>query len=334
LEAIIMSAPRAGGFIGRTREERLTYEAAQAARLQEQRERETMAHVTGIATAAQLRTEMTAIKDELVEFIRAVIRETEEAVKLIVSREDERDQLLHELKTIAFYVDRDGDLCIVRAGVKEKVGHVMGPQGVPGPAGSDSTVAGPPGPQGVRGDPGDRGSLPTVRKWEPNTVYYLNDVVTHGGSTYQALADNEREPGSAEAWTCWTCLAAAGTNARQLNFRGAYKPDEVYDAYDVAVVGGSSFVARHNRAGVCPGSDWVLVSGVGKRGLAGARGQRGERGERGADGAPAPNPLITGWRVVREQYAVVPLGPDGEVIGAPLYLREMFEQFVAEKGTA
>jgi hypothetical protein len=284
---------------------------------------------------ATIKTETDALREKLTSDIMCVIDNTCKAVDMIVGREEERERDIRDLQQIAFYVDTNGDLNIVKSGVKEKIGHVIGPKGDPGPAGADSTVAGPPGIQGERGIQGPPGTLPAVRKWGPNTVYYMNDVVTHGGSTYQCVADNEqREPGSDEAWTCWTCLAAAGTHAKQLNFRGAYKSDDIYDAYDVAVVGGSSFVARRNRAGICPGEDWVLMSGVGRKGLAGQRGPRGEQGDRGADGAPAPNPMITGWRIVRDQYAVVPLGPDGEVIGAPLYLRELFEQFVSEKGAA
>ena len=42
-----------------------------------------------------------------------------------------------------------------------------------------------------------------------------------------------------------------------------------------------------------------------------------------------PAPTITGWRVDRPAYAVVPLLSDGSE-GAPLELRGLFEQFYNE----
>jgi hypothetical protein len=104
--------------------------------------------------------------------------------------------------------------------------------------------------------------------------------------------------------------------------------------HDVAVTGGSSFVALCADPGNCPGDGWALLAGVGKRGVSGqdgAKGERGETGPAGRDGAPgALAPIIVEWRLVEGTYTVIPILAD-QSAGAPLDLRPLFERFNAEQ---
>jgi hypothetical protein len=117
---------------------------------------------------------------------------------------------------------------------------------------------------------------------------------------------------------------------RVLNPRGLYDSSARYEQMDLAVVGGSSFVAIRNDPGPLPGDGWKLVAGVGKRGprgYQGKEGERGQQGERGAIGSPAP--AIATWRVDRQRYTLRAVYSDG-TLSAEMNLRPLFEQFVEE----
>jgi hypothetical protein len=89
-------------------------------------------------------------------------------------------------------------------------------------------IHGPRGPAGERGPAGPQGEpgvLPIVTAWQPDRVAYAGDVVTHKGSTWQALEDTGREPDGSGPWLC---LAASGRDAPLLNFRGAHRVGEAY----------------------------------------------------------------------------------------------------------
>jgi hypothetical protein len=208
---------------------------------------------------------------------------------------------------------------------------VAGPKGDPGEAGPrGEAIHGPPGPRGERGEIGPPGVFPIATAWQPDRVAYAGDVVAHQGACWQCLEDTGRAPGDGP----WVCLAVAGRDAPALRFRGAHRADEVYLANDVAVTGGSSFVAVRTDPGDCPGPGWALLAGTGKRGtrgIPGARGERGEAGPAGRDGVPgAPAPAIAAWEIDRENYAIVPLMSDGST-GPPIALRSLFEQFNSER---
>jgi hypothetical protein len=144
--------------------------------------------------------------------------------------------------------------------------------------------------------------MPIAKAWRENAVHYAGDIVVCDGATWQARTDTGTAPGSPD----WTCLACSGVDARPLHFCGAYKAGVIYEMQDVCVVGGSSFVATRDNPGDCPGANWVLLAGVGKRGVAGPRGERGERGSPGERGrADADAPIITSWH--REGYIVIPM---------------------------
>src|SRR5262245_2081073 len=49
-------------------------------------------------------------------------------------------------------------------------------------------IAGPPGP------PGPAGLFIVAKAWQPDTVFYRSDVVTHIGATWQAVRDTGQQP--------------------------------------------------------------------------------------------------------------------------------------------
>lgn len=137
-------------------------------------------------------------------------------------------------------------------------------------------------PPPEKGDPGPPGKLPIVRTWRDG-VHYESVVVTHKGGTYQAVRDTGREPPHED----WICLAEPGENGkdgRSLNVRSTYSETETYRALDVVALDGSSFVARHDDPGPCPGDGWQLMSLRGKAGKPGV----GTKGDKGDKGDPGP----------------------------------------------
>jgi hypothetical protein len=177
-----------------------------------------------------------------------------------------------------------------------------------------------PGPEGPRGKDGEPGKLEAVRAWREG-LHEEREVVTRDGRTFQALRDTSQEPPHDD----WICIAERGRDGQGLRVRGTYEPGADYRAGDIVMRNSSSFVALvDNPPGDCPGEGWQLWAGAGKRGKDGLPGTRGERGLPGEPGA-----VQVGWRVDPRAYAAVPVMSDGSE-GAPLVLRDLFEQFHAE----
>src|SRR5262249_47511449 len=168
-----------------------------------------------------------------------------------------------------------------------------------------------------------RAEFPSVKAWEPDVVFHENDVVTFAGSTYQALRDTARVPTTQD----WRCLAAGGSDGRGFVVRGTYDSNAEYRCLDVAMVGGSSFVALKNAPGPCPGDDWQLLASRGSRGHRGDSGARGIMGLRGERGQAALT--IREWEIDRTRYVATPVMSDGSR-GPSLELRALFEQFCLE----
>jgi hypothetical protein len=106
--------------------------------------------------------------------------------------------------------------------------------------------------------------------------------------------------------------------------RGTFAEGETYAALDIVALGGSSFIARHDAPGACPGSGWQLIASAGKPGKPGPKGDDGAPGARGERGSTGPT--IVGWRIDREAYTAQPVMSDNSK--APLLeLRALFEQF-------
>ena len=184
------------------------------------------------------------------------------------------------------------------------------------------TVATLPALRGPAGPVGPAGKLPIAKEWTRETVYYEGSVVTYDGATYQALHDTG-EPPDNEAH--WICLAASGRDAKSFRHRGTFKDDAEF----IVALNGGSFLALHDKPGVCPGSGWQLLCAQGKRGATGEPGPRGATGIAGPSGADAV--AIVGWNIDRAAYTVVPIMSDGSS-GPPLNLRGLFEQFQDEVG--
>jgi hypothetical protein len=197
-----------------------------------------------------------------------------------------------------------------------------GEMGTAGERGAD----GAPGERGMDGAPGERGpegppgKLPVIRAWAEG-VHYEGDVVAYRGGTYQALHDTGKSP---DAESDWLCIATPGRNGRSPDIRGTYNAEEEYRHLDIVALNGGSFVALKNDPGQCPGDGWQLLASAGKRGKDGVPGIRGERGLPGEPGASQ-----VGWKVDARAYAITPVMSDGSE-GAPLVLRDLFEQFLTE----
>lgn len=215
------------------------------------------------------------------------------------------------------------------AGVDGKPGE-KGDSGIPGPTGPRGEIgqAGPIGPQGERGAEGKVGKLPKVKAWRPDVVHYQGEVVTHLGGLWQVAQDTGQVPPHAD----FICLAMSGRDGRSPEVRGTWRADGEYDQLDIVALNGSSFIARTNNPGPCPGEGWQLLvtrGGRGKDGEQGLRGEQGPRGERGDKGEAAPR--LTSWRIDRQGYRAIAKMSDGSEHA--LELRELFEQFHNEIAT-
>jgi Collagen triple helix repeat (20 copies) len=234
-----------------------------------------------------------------------------------------------------------------------------GPRGEPGPAGErgEQGPQGPVGPSGERGAPGDAGApglagprgetgevgprgerglegppgkLPIVKAYEPGQVAYQGDVVVHQGSSWQATKDTAQAPPHHD-WIGLAFRGIDGTHGSSPEPRGLWKAEGDYHRLDIVTLNGSSFLARKDAPGACPGPDWQLLVSQGKRGeagesITGPRGERGEKGERGLEGEPAPR--LLSWQVDRTNYRAIAKMSDGSEV--PLELRGLFQQFQRE----
>jgi hypothetical protein len=171
--------------------------------------------------------------------------------------------------------------------IASKLGHAKGPKGERGEAGPIGPKGEPgiPGASGEKGDPGPAGKLPLVRAYKPEAVHYEGDVVVSLGATWQALRDTGRAPPHGDDWIC---LAAAGIDASTPTIRGTYDAEARYRHLDIVAQGGSSFIARKDEPGACPGPDWQLIASAGRPGRTGPIGRTGERGGRATREIPAP----------------------------------------------
>jgi hypothetical protein len=176
----------------------------------------------------------------------------------------------------------------------------------------------------LRGPVGPAGKLPVAKEWQHEKVYYEGQVVTYDGATYQALHDTG-EPPDNEAH--WICLAAPGRDAKSFRHRGTFKEHAEYGSHDIVALNGGSFLALHDKPGVCPGPGWQLLCAQGKRGATGEPGPRGPTGIAGPSGVDAA--AVVGWKIDRAAYTVTPVMSDG-TSGPPLNLRGLFEQFQDE----
>jgi hypothetical protein len=176
-----------------------------------------------------------------------------------------------------------------------------------------------PGPQGP---PGPAGKLPSVRVWKTGQVSYEDQVFAYEGACYQALRDTAQEPGG----TDWVQIARAGRDGVMPHLRGTYDARESYKKFDIVALNGSSFIARKDDPGECPGSGWQLHASAGR---SGGRGEKGDQGPRGMQGPKGDPVSIIGWEIDAASYTASPIMSGGQK-GPPLQLRDLFKQFVAD----
>jgi hypothetical protein len=163
----------------------------------------------------------------------------------------------------------------------EAIQGPTGERGAVGPAGAageqglrgERGEAGEAGPRGERGADGPAGKFAGIKPWQRG-IHYESAIVTHAGATWGALRDTAEPPPHED----WICVAAAGEAGRSFNVRGTWNASAQYRAFDVVALAGSSFVARADDPGVCPGDGWQLIAAQGNRGKPGEQGPRGERG--------------------------------------------------------
>lgn len=120
-----------------------------------------------------------------------------------------------------------------------------GPSGATGPTG----VSGLTGPQGPAGGPGIAWKGP----WNSTTLYAVNDVVSHGGTTYRSSSSNMNQQPPSSAF--WEVVAARGADG---------------------VAGSDGQVGPQGPIG--------QTGPQGPRGLAGEAGQAGAQGPQGLKG--------------------------------------------------
>src|SRR5215831_14081172 len=131
------------------------------------------------------------------------------------------------------------------------------------------------------------GKLPVARIWRAESVTYEAQVVCYEGALYQARKDTAQVPGGSD----WICVARAGRDGcdgRTPNVCGQYDARKTYAQLDVVAFDGASFIARKDDPGICPGTDWQLLS---RQGKPGRRGESiaGPHGEKGGKGEPGPS---------------------------------------------
>ena len=166
------------------------------------------------------------------------------------------------------------------------------------------------------------GAFPTVKVWKANEVYYAGGVVAFDGGTYQAT----RDTGSAPSGKDWTCLAVAGRDARSPRAMGTYKEGQLYEALDVVTTDSSSFIAKQDDPGKCPGPGWQMLACAGRKGTPGEPGAQGPQGSRGPKGERGePGHGLASFRIDRKAFRVIAQMSDGTE--RVLELRELFEEF-------
>jgi hypothetical protein len=180
----------------------------------------------------------------------------------------------------------------------EAIAGPPGEQGIPGPPGE----IGEAGPRGVRGEPGERGEMgppgergeagppgkfTAIKAWQRG-VHYESAIITHHGSTWCALRDTAEEPPH-EDWICVAEAGRDGAEGRSFTIRGIWNASSQYRTLDIVAKDGSSFAARLDDPGPCPGEGWLMMA---HQGRAGKPGERGESGTRGPPGAKVVSAMI------------------------------------------
>jgi chitodextrinase len=164
-------------------------------------------------------------------------------------------------------------------------------------------------PTAERGERGPPGFLPIVKTWRHDAVYYAGDVVAFDGSTWQATKDTAQAPGTGGDWQL---LARGGSDAFRPQVPGTHGAEKKYRCLDIVARDGSSFIARRDFPGVCPGEDWQLLAGAGRSGPQGPQGEKGES----VVGPPGKLPAVKRWQPETVFYQGDVVASDGGMFQA------------------
>ena len=146
----------------------------------------------------------------------------------------------------------------------------QGPQGTQGPIG----LTGPQGPQGTAGAAGANGQGFTFQNaFNNSTNYNAYDVVTYGGSTYEAMVAIAAGGGTPDLNSNWALMAQQGAQGQA----GATGPQGASGPQGPAGATGSQGTS-------------------GPQGPAGANGAQGPQGPIGLTGPQGPSGGSTNWR--------------------------------------
>lgn len=113
---------------------------------------------------------------------------------------------------------------------------------------------------------------------------------------------------------------ANGKDAAQITIRGTYDAGARYGHLDAVATGGSTFIARYDNPGACPGDGWQLIASAGRQGRQGPQGERGERG------LPGQSPVILDWEYDFKNFRAFPVMSDKST-APPIELRGFFEHY-------
>ena len=107
------------------------------------------------------------------------------------------------------------------------------------------------------------GKLPVSKIWCPESVTYGGEVASYDGSLYQARKDTARIPTGSD----WICVARAGCDGRTPKVCGPYDVRKSYARLDIVVCdNGTSFIAKRDDPGPCPGNGWEMLAARGRSG--------------------------------------------------------------------
>jgi hypothetical protein len=195
----------------------------------------------------------------------------------------------------------------------------QGPQGSTGAQGPQGPTGqtGPQGPQGLQGEQGPGGNngqgFNFRGAFDNGTNYNSYDVVTYGGSTYDATVSVPAGGGTPDQNPSWALMAELGAQGPQgpqgaqgdqgstgqgFNFTGAFNDDTDYNPYDVVTYEGSTYTTTTpiRGGGGSPGHPhspsnnpaWQLMAQLGDTGQTGAQGPQGPQGDQGPQGSQGP----------------------------------------------
>jgi hypothetical protein len=108
------------------------------------------------------------------------------------------------------------------------------------------------------------------------------------GLAGRILASGRGHRRCAQGCAAWLCISAPGKdgeNGRSFRIRGTWAAAKTYKELDLVMLNGTSFVAKRDAPGDCPGEGWQVVALVGKKGAEGDRGPYRAEGHAGRERA-------------------------------------------------